>query len=68
MVKVGLTGLNGKVCAFCKNWNDAGNVHIRPVPGTRLFWEYERNAKEYCMVCRVEREAWRSCKNFVSKI
>lgn len=68
MVRVGIKGLNGKICAFCRNWNDAGNMYIRPVSGMKLFWKYDRGAKEYCNVCAFEREAWRSCKNFVSKI
>ena len=68
MVRVGLKGLNGQICAFCKNWNDVANAYIRPVNGMRDFWEYERKAKAYCNICGFEREAWRSCKSFVSKV
>jgi len=68
MVRVSIKGLNGHICAFCKNWNDPGNAYIRPVSGTKLFWEYERMGKAYCKECGFEREAWRSCKKFASKV
>ncbi len=66
MPKITITSLSGKKCAFCKNWNDPTNSHIK-----HAFldtWEYDNKAKEYCPYKRGNSFAFGTCKNFELKI
>ena len=57
---------SGTICAFCKNWNDRQDTHIKYK--TFNFWEYDNQAKEYCSVRKVKTIAIDRCRYFKPKL
>lgn len=56
------------VCAFCKNWYDPGNVHIKPYDQFFGKWEYEKDVKAYCSIWRTDKRSQNFCAKYECKL
>ncbi len=57
---------NSHICAFCKNWNDRQDTHIKHKHLD--IWEYDSKATEYCSVKRINKPSYGRCNNFEMKL
>ena len=59
---------NIKRCAFCVNWYDPANSHIRPKKPNLNLWEFDTSAKCMCLKKGVERPSTQLCSDYNCKV
>lgn len=57
-----------KICAYCRNWYDPGNSHIKPKNVVSGMYQYDDKAKEPCAVLGLRRPSSASCAKFTNKL